>query len=170
MDSHSTIGNCSYNLTQRFSADIAGSKYAGDVGVHIIVGDDVAAVHLYFALEQLRVGQVADEAEQTEQTVVGIRLNSGQLAGFHILHDHALQDVLAANFLDHGIPHEFDLVVGESFLLNGFCRTQLVAAMDNGNFAGEFGKLYTCDYEKEFYHSICVGSCSHCDDIVFWSK
>ena len=99
-------------------------------------------LHIQHTLEELGVGVVADEAEQTEQTVVLVRLHLGQLAGLGILHRHGAQQLVAVHLHHHAVPHEGDLGVGKGLLLDGLGSPQLVPAVDNGHLAGELGQVH----------------------------
>ena len=49
--SNSAVGCCGYYLTQTFYSNIAGSKYAGNIGMHIVIGTDVSILHIQLAFK-----------------------------------------------------------------------------------------------------------------------
>src|SRR5690606_20439645 len=119
-----------------------------------VAGDDIALlVHLHLALEELGVGRVADGDEYA----VGAELPGG--AVLHVAQGHAGHDaVVAVDAVHHGVPDKLDLRVALGSLLHNLAGPQLVAAVDDGDLAGELGQ------EDGFLHGRVAAA--HHDDLT----
>ena len=122
-----------HNLTEALNADVSGGKYARDIGVHVVVGLNIAVLHVYHTLKQLASGIVADKSEQTEHSVIRIRFNVSQLSGLCIADGHAAQNTVAVKLVYNGVPHKVKLRILERLLLDGLGGTKLVSSVDNGH-------------------------------------
>src|SRR5699024_5152817 len=142
-NSNRTVAASSYNLTQMLFNNVAGSEYARNAGVHVLVGYDVTVVHLQFAFKQLGFWIEADEYKDTEGTVIFVCFYFSELAGLGVLDNHRSYNTVTFDFLNGGVPHKVHLRICKSFLLDGLSSSELVTSVDDGYFAGEFSEVHS---------------------------
>lgn len=134
------VGSGCHDLPQRFMADIAGCKDAGDVRVHLFVGHDVAVFQGQDVGKHIRRRYDAEEDEEAHEAVFCRCLDFRRFAGLDVAHRKPLQFAVAAGIVDDRIPDKVQLVIGKGLFLQGRDGTQFMAAMDDGDLAGKAGQ------------------------------
>src|SRR5699024_4667056 len=121
--------------------DVAGGEYAGDAGggglaVQAAFDAVVAVVHVELAGEDVGVGLVADGDEHAVQVdVPGAAVQGG-------FEPHAGDaGVVAFHFIEHVVPHDLDVVLGQQFVLHDLFGAQFVAAVHQHHLFGDVGKV-----------------------------
>ena len=111
--------------------------FGGDRAVR--AGDEIALpVHLQQALEDIRIGAVADGDEHAVHRALGhgVRLHLAQpRAGY------ARRRTPAQHLVQHRVPDHLDLLVAEQALLQNLLCPQAVAPMDHRHLAGVVGEV-----------------------------
>ena len=126
------------------SLNITSSVYAWDICMHVRISWNISSfIHLNTSLEDVRIRNSTDESEYSEHSIVFICFNLSNFTGFYVLNCHPGKDSISSNFLNNCIPHKVKFVVFESFLLNGFCCTQLITSVNDCNFSSEFCKVHS---------------------------
>ena len=126
------------DLAEVLVANVAGSVDAFDGGLHLVVGDDPAALALLDKLVLLEEGDVRLGADEDEASRDG---EVGDFAGLDVLKDELLDYALAFDGLDDGVPNRDDLRVGERLVDRVAVGSPLVAAVDNVNLVREAGEV-----------------------------
>ena len=117
------------------------ARHAGRRGVAVgaAADVDVAPVHLELAVEDARVGRVADRDEHAGQFHVR------GLPGLDALHAHSGHPgIVAQHFLEHVVPHDGDLAGGlavENALLQNLLGAQFVAAVHQDDLVGNIRQV-----------------------------
>ena len=116
-------------------AHIPGGPHPFDAGPLVGVGHDVAVViQLQLAAQKVGVGHIADGDEHPfggEQAF---------FAGFDVAHPEAGDHLITLDLGHDRIPQEFDLFILECLLLENRLGAELIAAVDDGHFAGIAGQ------------------------------
>ena len=85
-----TVRGGGHYLPEALFPNISGGKYAGELRVHLLVRDKIPSVRVQHVGKQPGAGLEAQKAEQTEETVLPLRLHYGLRAAFCILQHHAV--------------------------------------------------------------------------------
>ena len=141
---------------------VAGGEDAGDAGLRRIavaatLRDEVAVLHFELADEEVGVRLVADGDEHAVDGDVG-----GAAVG-RALQARASDALgIAQDFVEHAVPGQCDLPRGsllEEFVLHDLLAAQLVAAVDQGDVAGDVGQV-------EGFFDRSVAAADHGDRLV----
>src|ERR1700691_732672 len=132
---HAAHAGGGHRLAQDLVLDVAGGEHAGNVGGgRIRLSDEIALfIHLQLALEQAGDRIVADGDEHAVAT------QRARLAAADI-HDPRAGDVwrlaFAHDLVEHAVPDDVDLGIGEEPRLQNLLGAEPVAAVDQRNLGG----------------------------------
>ena len=121
-------------------ADIAGGKDAGDIGMHLFIGHDVAVFQRQDVGKHVRRRYDAEEDEEAHEAVFCRSFDFRRFTGLDVADRKPLQFAVAAGIVDDRIPDKIQFVIGKGLFLQSRDGTQFMAAMDDGNLAGKAGQ------------------------------
>ena len=136
--------------------DVSAGVDAGDAGVDVVAGEDVAVVvEVELAGEHFGVGHVADAEEESADG------QDGFFSGDAVAEAHALDFLFvdAEAFFDDDVGAEFDVGVGHGAVEHDARGAEVLAAVEEGDLGGEAGE------EEGFFH----GGVASADDGDFLS-
>ena len=110
-------------------------KHPGNIGAHQLIGHQIAVIiHFQLSFEQLGVGRMADE---DEDTIDGL---GTFFTGNHIFQPQGFHGIFTLNLGDNRIPHILDLGVRLGAFLQHRTGPQLVTTMYDGDRFGIEGQ------------------------------